>query len=558
MKNHLLKVSIYVFIIASLLSCRQDNLSESGDATENNTSMFSRIGNERVVDGRLYFPNKEALEQVYGLLINSDYDSVAAYIDEKDFISLRPMVTESNEELIYYKTKERLSSLKMNNRFIESEAGSQINDIESMIEEIDKLENIIADDTFGALLNSDGEIQVGGKIYKYTDVGIFEIDVENYRDLLVYLEQNNIADNFLYLTSESIQNQFISLYPTDIMSPVDGVGGISFYPGTIGNPPNYSPNNPAVNPPVTDPNTQMANFINSLQNCDTYSTWLQGLFGDTNMCTDKYEDRRRVKTKAYNSNYYLVYHLGAKVKHQYRGWTGFWRKEDADEIRLGVLTATFAYDYASYFNPTPGHRTQYVFNGGNRLHFDANTYWSPNFHPGLYTMTSYSIQSYPTIFKDDFFIEDILPINFSSPNPNIDYGLYAALQAGNSQLTASSLNNLFWGQTMGVVKQLGDLYASLGQPKPNNNITYTYNAPPLSKMMVAKTKYKHHLNADDAETTFDWGFQLSFKIGNDGAISPSISTPSMKKPEDYKVIMYGIAKKNGAWHGTKMNTGIHE
>lgn len=51
MKNHLLKASIFAFIIASLLSCRQDNLSESGDATENNTSMFSRIGNERVVDG---------------------------------------------------------------------------------------------------------------------------------------------------------------------------------------------------------------------------------------------------------------------------------------------------------------------------------------------------------------------------------------------------------------------------------------------------------------------------------------------------------------------------
>lgn len=541
-----------------MMSCNSELTDIPVENDSETAQLYSTFSEENVRNGRLYFPTKASLEEIYGALIDAEDEEVASFIDGTGITSLRPIVTEANEEAIYNQTLERLAKLKLNSRFMASENASKIDDVPQMIDEIDNLEVIIADDVFGAMLNSDGEIQVGEKIYKYTDVGIFESDVEEYEGLIGFLEQENIADNLLYLTVEPVQNQFISLYPSDIMSPIEGFGGVSFFPGNPSS--GYSPSNPPSSnptPPVTDPNTQMANFINSLQNCNTYNTFLQGLFGDHNMCTDKYESKRRVKTKAYNANYYLVYHLGAKVKHQKKGWTGFWAKEAADEIRLGVLIGTFSYDYSSYFNPTPAGRSQSVFNAGNRLYFDAQTFWSPNFNSGMYTMTGYSLQNYPKIFKGDYYIEDILPINFSSSNPSVDFGLYSALQAGNEQLTASNLNNLFWNQTGGLVKTLGNLYESLGQSKPNNNITYSYNATPLGKIVIAKTKYKHEYNKKDVETTFDWGFQVGFKISDDGDVSPSVTTPSMKKPQDYRVIMYGIAKKNGGWHGSKMNTGIN-
>ena len=74
------------------------------------------------------------------------------------------------------------------------------------------------------------------------------------------------------------------------------------------------------------------------------------MFGDNNVCIDQYESRRRVKTKSYNYNYLIVYHLGVKVHHQYKGWTGLWRTEAANEIRLVVEAGQFEYDTNKLLN----------------------------------------------------------------------------------------------------------------------------------------------------------------------------------------------------------------
>lgn len=87
---------------------------------------------------------------------------------------------------------------------------------------------------------------------------------------------------------------------------------------------------------------------------------------------------------------------------------------------------------------------------------------------------------------------------------------------------------------------------------PNNNITYSYNAPEFGKLFVQKTFYKKASNVDDLERTFDWGFQVGFIIGEDGRITPTYG--GMKRPQEFKVKMYGIVKKNGAWHGSKIKT----
>jgi hypothetical protein len=67
--------------------------------------------------------------------------------------------------------------------------------------------------------------------------------------------------------------------------------------------------------------------------------------------------------------------------------------------------------------------------------------------------------------------------------------------------------------------------------------------------------YKNAYNDDKLEKSFDWGFQVGFKLDPDnGNISPDTSGSALKKPQEFRILMYGIAKRNGQWHGSKINT----
>lgn len=554
------KQLLMLLTVGSMIFSCKKNVLTSTELTQKRmgkSDLSEKLADAKALNGRAYFPTKDDLQETYEDLKDTDDKTVAAFVDKLDIISLRPVVTEDNEQRIYDKTKERLEKIKGNRRFMASgSVRSKAGDIESFVDAIDGLDEIIGDDVFSALLNSDGEIQVGDQIYKYTDAGIFIINDDKYDVLLKYLEDQKIADNPLYLTDDQVRTSYMSGKISPVVYTISTDDGLGYYPGSYpGNNGGYSGSSGSSSsgtPAVTDPNVQMANYINSLQACSTYTTFLQSLFGDSDMCVDKYESRRRVKTKAYNYNYYLVYNLGVKVKHQYRGWTGFWRKENVDEIRLGVLAGTFYYDYSSYFNPSPSqNRITTIYNNNNRTIFDANTYWTPTYYPGVYTISGYSTQGFPTIFKDDFYIEDIIPFNYPSSNTVVDYGLYGALQAGNGQLKHENLNKLFWNE---AVKRLGNFWQSIGKPAPNNNITYSYNAAPLGKLMVAKTFFDHQYGTDDVHKTFDWGFQIGFNIDDSGHVNPSANPGALKKPQEFRTLMYGIVKRNGQWHGSKIAT----
>ncbi len=57
------------------------------------------------------------------------------------------------------------------------------------------------------------------------------------------------------------------------------------------------------------------------------------------------------------------------------------------------------------------------------------------------------------------------------------------------------------------------------------------------------------------EKSFDWGFQIGFNLDpTSGNINPDTSGSALKKPQNFRVTMYGIAKRNGQWHGSKINT----
>lgn len=555
MTSNFKTILIWGGVFLSLTGCREE-IASSGEETR-----MTVISDATARNGRLYFPNKESLQHHYYELKDAQDEVLANFVDTKEYIPLRPVITKNNERLVFEKIQTRIANLK-NKNSNGSKVSKTILSMEDIINDIDDLEEIIGDDTYGAFLNEEAEIQVGSEIYKYTDVGLFIVEENKHPFLDTYLDANNISRNLLVPTNPDVQTNYTQSKPclqiltlTPEIDYYNASTGCSTGSGASG-----SGGGSSVPPAsMQDQNQQMINFVNSLPNCGTYSTLLQDLFGDSNMCVDQYESKYRVKTKAFNYNYYLVYNLGVKVKHQYKGWTGLWRKENAEQMRLGVILAEFSYDYSSYFNSNSlnSNRITSVFNGGNRLYFDAHTFWNPsNYYPGLYTMTGYSLDAYPKLFKDDYFIVDIIKYPTSN-SAAIDYPLYAALQAGNNNLSASSLNNLFWNETNGVVKRLGQLYQSLGQSKPDNNITYAYNATPLGKLKIGKTLYRAANNVDNLEKSFDWGFQIGFNINPDsGSISPDLSGSALKKPNEFKVLMYGIVKRNGQWHGSKINTGL--
>lgn len=542
MKRKHTLLAIAVTLLTSLSSCRDELATTKSNQAEN-----VKITEASVKDGRLFFQNKESLQFAYDKVKNADDETIAKYIDNKNIISLRPVVTKDNESLIDRKLEARIAELKTNKRFMSMKnASARLANEEEISDDIDDLEEIIGDDAYSAFLNQQAEIQVGNEIYKYTDVGLFIVPEEKYNKLNQYLSVHNISDNLLYPTNESVKKSFIESKPagqrvsinSDIdyfnarmmIAPIeeDGGGGGGGYSGGT-----------AYNPPAVDPNQQMNNFINNLQSCSPTNGLFDGIFGDSDICKDQYESRYRVKTKAYNYNYYLVYNIGVKVKHQYKGWTGIWRKENCDELRLGVISGQFSYDYSSYFQyPQIQYNITTIYNNNSRIMFDATTYWSQN---GL-NITGYSTQGFPKILQDDIVIEQF------SNNQYINQ----AIQAGNKALTADKLNQQFWNY---LIPTLGTWWQNLGKSAPQaNNITYMYKAPAYGKILIQKTFYRSAYNDDKLEKSFDWGFEVGFNLDpSTGNISPTMGE-GLHKPQEFRVLMYGIAKRNGKWHGSKIST----
>jgi len=547
-KTHVI-AAIGIFTLLS--SCREEI------TIDNNETIGSKLDEGVVKNGRLYFSSKEALNAAYDKVKDADDETIAKYIDSKNIISLRPVITKDNEMKISQQFNKRIELLKQNKRYMSYLASkgvvSKTENEEELEDDIDDLEEIIGDDAYSAFLDSRAEIQVGNQIYKYTDVGLFIVEDTKYSKLVEYLAVREISDNLMYATEDSIKKAYIESQPTEEKITVaTDIEYFNAYQRQVANPninvqvANYPPNpgNPG-NPNTTDPNVVLNNYILAMPLCQIKHGVFGSLFGENDVCIDRYEDKYRVKTKAFNYNYFLVYHLGVKVKHQYKGWVS-WRKEEAQELRLGVQGLQFQYDFSGSFVPLSNNFTKTnIYTGSTRYQYDASTFWSPNSY-GAYDMTGFSMPSFPKLMQDDIVIE-----NFGR---NISADIVGiALAQGNRQLKGDNLNKLFWEQS---IKELRDFWTKTGRPAPaalDNNITLFRKYPDFGKVLIQKTHFIHRYNEDVLEKTFDFGAEIKLNIDpNSGNIDVSPGT-TIKKPEDFMVKMYGIAKRNGKWHGNKID-----
>lgn len=545
--NKIKSLLIISFVTIGIISC--DNELVDKEISQNSTN-FPTIKN-----GRLSFQSKEEFVKKFQELADAEENVLYNYFQplyEKGFYSLRPIVTEKNEDFLY---EHYLKIIKTNDLLLKNSNRNTADD--GLFDYLDDLEEIVGDDVFAAFLNNEAEILIADDVYKYTDVGLFISKEDKYNILQDYLDVKSISKEIEIPTSESAKLQFYNEVPCGGMNqtyqltadleyfsetPCNGGGGYSGGGGS------YNPTPGSVT--ASDPS--YSTFINNLGNCTPHSGLFGNLFGDNNVCIDKYESRRRVKTKAFNYNYFLVYHLGVKCKHQYKGWTGFWRTEATDEIRLVVEAAQFQYDLDALTGNTAINnqtKERIYFMNNQKILYQPNTMTLPNW--GAPSTTYFNMNSLPPIFHDN--------LSFEFFSTGWDW-LDSQIQNGiDSNLKASKLNEYFYNGLYNTVTS--QLQSALGNSvTPPANRTFVAKFPEQGKLIFQKSVLNQGFGIGIRQKTFDWGAEFSFSAstsGNSGWRMSGGAGNILVRPTNFRVKIIGAARRGSAWHGSKFNVGIN-
>jgi len=435
--------------------------------------------------------------------------------------------------------------------------------IEEMQNRIDDTEYVIGSDAFAAFLNHNGEIHVGEEIYKYTDVGLFYVEEINYDNLVSFLEGKNISKNLILPTTQNAMETFMAEIPFKGVTTLDG--GIKYFISPCDDPLGGYNQNHHFEPELNEPGPcdgwvagwgalpsenavenldGLEDFVTNLSVCNPSNGFLGGLFGVNKICYDNYQSKRRVRTKAFSHNYLIVYHVGVKVKHQYKGWTGFWSEDNTHLVALGVEMVQYEYDYSSLIlsglqNINPSSVKYSVKPKNMTYNVNTNIWLDPNGNQ-TYNLINTSTWSpnLPTVYHDDLIIEAF----------NMHYSM-----------NANQLNEFFWGSVWNSAKnQLKTLTNDSSWENPLNT-TLLANYPNMGKVYTQKSYFSHCTNCSKRNKTFD--FDGSFTIGlgfnaTSGEFSYNLGTGHLIPPKKFKFKLYGVIKENGQWHGSKMSHGV--
>lgn len=213
---------------------------------------------------------------------------------------------------------------------------------------------LVPDPYFASVLNENHEVQIENTIYKITEYGTFMCRSDKLSRVYALIEK---------------------------LDSTSDIGGAARDGGPIDDP---QPEDPPVDPPYTNPDVSLVepgiyryrNFVSSIPhdpiipppgppegpgtpytgdgsfeqlpqsvydgfptfdfNAQTWAGQLiQSLFGRTKPHHSYFDDEHRVKVNFYNVNFGIYAAVGMTVKMQTKGWTGFWRKLNTDQLRLG-------------------------------------------------------------------------------------------------------------------------------------------------------------------------------------------------------------------------------
>lgn len=504
------------------VSCREQDLVETQNATE------VAISEASVVKGRLYFPNKESLQYAYNNVKNEDDEVIAKYIDSKNIISLRPVITEENEKLVAEKLSLRVKQLKNNKRLMKSNSAiaqsitSNNLDNDDITEHLDDLEDIIADDAYAAFLNSDAEIQVADKIYKYTDVGLFAVKADKYNELKHYLEDNKISDNLLYPTDKNIGETFVEKQPNGVLTHL--TDNIEYFRNTSSV--DYNSSITTMANSKIDYYTSILGLQEIIDNLPTgrvRKPIIANLNGDVYVTYDNYAKRNRVKVKFYSQNFLIAYAVGCKVKHQYRGWTGLWRKQKTEKLGMGA-SIEWSFDHfgdRAFSNIIANNKSPitYHFNGKSYVQDDLNS---------NYIIEKGKLKSPKLPFEKQ--IDGVIEIFVKKDKLSLE-------------------------ERRNIIKQLMKL--GLKELEKISNKKHTKIGTIITTPKEVHVSYYDYevlkSNEDVIEKIFDWGIATpKFSYDFAGGIGVDFGNFDFLRPKTRSMNIYGIAKAGGKWRGTKL------
>ncbi|MFH6990134.1 hypothetical protein ACHRVW_20540 [Flavobacterium collinsii] len=519
------KIGIVLLSLPCFISCDKDRIEEG-----NETHLSNKI---TIENGRIAFPNKALFQDFYDNLKKENYNQMASYMEEnfykKNFYSLQPIVNDETEIREIQKHFAKAKQNQLTNKSTNSKTNLITDD--AIIEHYDELDEIIGEDLFQGLLNENAEIQVGNTIYIYTNSGILFASKEYINEIYDFMKINGIS-SLGNIETIKVSKEYPSFNSSGGLKQVtphissfvetkkdDKTSETSFKKLTT------------MKSSETSTLSSLDNTINNLDICNPNSPLLANLFGETKVCITHYENRRRVKLKYYNVNLFLAYTIGVKVKHQFRGWTGIWREENTDEIALGVNSVTWFFDNSKVFNNT---NTSLIVN-----YYIADT-------GKLYT----SLNSY----------NNAIYVGTDKPIPNLPIkGLNIIIEVAanfiGKDLTEYEVRKLFYGSIYGQAEKI---MKSLNKPMNEIGVIINQRGQSIVQYYNLGTRCT---NCSDQQKSFDWGIitpkiVYNFGAGNGGDLNVKTGFSDLKfdfkNPKITGINIYGMAKKNGKWHGSKM------
>ncbi|MGS4346509.1 hypothetical protein ACKUSY_13115 [Myroides odoratus] len=397
-------------------------------------------------------------------------------------------------------------------------------------------DDFIMDDSFARLLNDQGEILVGAEVYKYTDVGLFKVEKNQYEELVSFLAAEGIK-SFPEKTDPLIVERYVKKYKPNVYSSV--MADVQYFHAGIANSNGMESEQQDIEPDRDGPGPN-TNAGNASQVEDPMMTYMEGLdhlvtrkvhknvvgnvFGNDNYVVYyEYKTKKRLKVKYYRQNYGLVYAVGCKVKNQKKGWTGIWRTQDTPILSMGIKSMVYEF-------PTMNG----VFNSNHRpivLHVDKDVYTVEN--NTLMRQNSSQYPALPTFF-------------YNSVNAVAE----AVLE---EEISPSQIDEIFYKNIWNLLKDV----LSVNQKKGQQKIAFVVGMP--KKVMVQYYDFSTiSYGKAKISRVFDWGimsppisydFSTGFNVSS-GAVLKAVF--NFKQTPPLKLDIYSMVYDENQWKGVQL------
>lgn len=238
---------------------------------------------------------------------------------------------------------------------------------------------------------------------------------------------------------------------------------------------------------------------------------------------------------------------------KYRGWTGFWRVEATDEIRLIVEAAQFEYDADQLLNRTLSY---------NELQEKA---YYINDTKILYQPNSLSINGFEYTNLNQ---SNLAPI-FQNTGMGLTFEFFETgsteldnlIQNGiDNSLNAKKINEYFYnGLYQYITSQLKDALNNSNFIPPANR-TFVSKFSKTGKVIIQKSVNNSAFDIGVRENSFDFGGEIKLSGSDSGSGAWNISQVGpgnqLTRPKNLRFKLIGAARHGSEWHGSKFQDGI--